>query len=95
MSNLSGDKPLLLVEGLQVSLPTERGWAAALRGVSWRMERGSVVVVAVARQPRATGSAEPEYGARGQKKRGLAGLRLTSSPSPPLKPAARNVRAMR
>jgi peptide/nickel transport system ATP-binding protein len=43
MSNLSGDKPLLQVEGLQVSLPTERGWAAALRGVSWRMERGQTV----------------------------------------------------
>ena len=43
MSDLSNANPLLQVEDLRVSLPTARGWAHALRGVSWRMERGQTV----------------------------------------------------
>ena len=43
MSELSNTKPLLQVDDLRVSLPTARGWAQALRGVSWRMERGQTV----------------------------------------------------
>ena len=35
--------PLLQVSDLRVSLPTARGWAQALRGVSWRMERGQTL----------------------------------------------------
>jgi peptide/nickel transport system ATP-binding protein len=35
--------PLLQVADLRVSLPTARGWAQALRGVSLRMERGQTV----------------------------------------------------
>jgi peptide/nickel transport system ATP-binding protein len=35
--------PLLQVTDLRVTLPTARGWAQALRGVSWRMERGQTV----------------------------------------------------
>ncbi len=43
MSDLSSTQPLLQVDDLRVSLPTARGWAQALRGVSWRMERGQTV----------------------------------------------------
>ena len=43
MSDLPSAKPLLQVDDLRVSLPTARGWAQALRGVSWRMERGQTV----------------------------------------------------
>ena len=43
MSDLPSAKPLLQVNDLRVSLPTARGWAQALRGVSWRMERGQTV----------------------------------------------------
>jgi peptide/nickel transport system ATP-binding protein len=35
--------PLLQVTDLRIALPTARGWAQALRGVSWRMERGETV----------------------------------------------------
>jgi peptide/nickel transport system ATP-binding protein len=35
--------PLLHVDDLRVSLPTARGWAPALRGVTLRMERGQTV----------------------------------------------------
>jgi peptide/nickel transport system ATP-binding protein len=43
MSDRSSAKPLLQVDDLRVSLPTARGWAQALRGVSWCMERGQTV----------------------------------------------------
>ena len=43
MNDRSSTKPLLQVDDLRVSLPTARGWAQALRGVSWRMERGQTV----------------------------------------------------
>lgn len=43
MSSLPNTFPLLQVNDLRVSLPTARGWATALRGVSWRMERGQTV----------------------------------------------------
>ncbi|MEK7344780.1 MAG: ABC transporter ATP-binding protein [Pseudomonadota bacterium] len=35
--------PLLQVTDLRVTLPTARGWAQALRGVSLRMERGQTI----------------------------------------------------
>jgi peptide/nickel transport system ATP-binding protein len=43
MTDLSNANPLLQVDDLRVSLPTARGWAQALRGVSWRMDRGQTV----------------------------------------------------
>jgi peptide/nickel transport system ATP-binding protein len=43
MNGLSSAQPLLQVDDLRVSLPTARGWAPALRGVSWRMARGQTV----------------------------------------------------
>ncbi|WP_090043825.1 ABC transporter ATP-binding protein [Limnohabitans sp. 2KL-27] len=43
MSDHSNAQPLLQVDDLRVSLPTPRGWAQALRGVSWRMARGQTV----------------------------------------------------
>ena len=43
MNDRSSAQPLLQVDDLRVSLPTARGWAQALRGVSWRMERGQTV----------------------------------------------------
>ena len=43
MTDLSNTQPLLQVDDLRVSLPTARGWTPALRGVSWRMERGQTV----------------------------------------------------
>ncbi len=43
MSDSSNAQPLLQVRDLRVSLPTARGWAQALRGVSWCMARGQSV----------------------------------------------------
>ena len=43
MAEISTSKPLLQVNDLRVTLPTARGWAQALRGVSLRMERGQTV----------------------------------------------------
>lgn len=43
MTDMSTPAPLLQVTDLRVTLPTVRGWAQALRGVSWRMERGQTV----------------------------------------------------
>lgn len=43
MTDLFNVNPLLQVDDLRVSLPTARGWAQALRGVSWRMARGQTV----------------------------------------------------
>ncbi|WP_416546144.1 ABC transporter ATP-binding protein [Limnohabitans sp. DCL3] len=43
MNEQSHTSPLLQVDDLRVSLPTARGWAQALRGVSWRMARGQTV----------------------------------------------------
>lgn len=43
MMDLSTPMPLLDVTDLRVTLPTARGWAQALRGVSLRMERGQTV----------------------------------------------------
>ena len=43
MNDRSSAQPLLQVDDLRVSLPTAQGWAQALRGVSWRMERGQTV----------------------------------------------------
>jgi peptide/nickel transport system ATP-binding protein len=43
MNDRSSAQPLLQVDDLRVSLPTARGWAQALRGVSWRMERGQTL----------------------------------------------------
>ena len=43
MMDLSTPMPLLDVTDLRVTLPTARGWAQALRGVSLRMERGQTL----------------------------------------------------
>lgn len=43
MAEISTSKTLLQVNDLRVTLPTARGWAQALRGVSLRMERGQTV----------------------------------------------------
>jgi len=43
MAEMTTPPPLLQVTDLRVTLPTARGWAQALRGVSWRMERGQTV----------------------------------------------------
>lgn len=43
MDDFLSTKTLLHVDDLKVSLPTAGGWAQALRGVSWRMERGQTV----------------------------------------------------
>jgi peptide/nickel transport system ATP-binding protein len=43
MTDMAAPPPLLQVTDLRVTLPTARGWAQALRGVSWRMERGQTV----------------------------------------------------
>jgi len=43
MSDMATPPPLLQVTDLRVTLSTARGWAQALRGVSWRMERGQTV----------------------------------------------------
>ncbi len=43
MTDSTCSTPLLQVDDLRVSLPTARGWAPALRGVSWCMERGQTV----------------------------------------------------
>lgn len=43
MADMSNPTPLLQVSDLRVTLPTARGWAQALRGVSLRMERGQTV----------------------------------------------------
>ncbi len=40
---MAASPPLLQVTDLRVTLPTARGWAQALRGVSLRMERGQTV----------------------------------------------------
>ena len=43
MVEMSTSKPLLQVTDLRVTLPTARGWAQALRGVSLQLERGQTV----------------------------------------------------
>ena len=43
MAEMSTSKPLLQVTDLRVTLPTARGWAQALRGVSLQLERGQTV----------------------------------------------------
>lgn len=43
MMDLSTPMPLLDVTDLRVTLPTARGWAQALRGVTLRMERGQTL----------------------------------------------------
>nr|WP_108407218.1 ABC transporter ATP-binding protein [Limnohabitans sp. 2KL-17] len=43
MTEMTKQAPLLQVTDLRVTLPTARGWAQALRGVSLRMERGDTV----------------------------------------------------
>ena len=43
MAEMSTPKPLLQVTDLRVTLPTARGWAQALRGVSLQLERGQTV----------------------------------------------------
>ena len=43
MTEMPTRPPLLQVADLRVTLPTARGWAQALRGVSLRMERGQTV----------------------------------------------------
>ena len=43
MTEMPTPPPLLQVADLRVTLPTARGWAQALRGVSLRMERGQTV----------------------------------------------------
>ena len=43
MTEMTTQAPLLQVTDLRVALPTARGWAQALRGVSLHMERGDTV----------------------------------------------------
>lgn len=43
MADMSTAKPLLQVTDLWLTLPTARGWAQALRGVSLQLERGQTV----------------------------------------------------
>ena len=43
MAEMTTPTPLLQVTDLRVTLPTARGWAQALRGVSLRMERGQTI----------------------------------------------------
>ncbi len=43
MTELASPQTLLDVSDLRVSLPTARGWAQALRGVSLHMNRGQTV----------------------------------------------------
>ena len=43
MTELDSTQPLLEVSDLRVSLPTARGWAQALRGVSLQMNRGQTL----------------------------------------------------